>query len=182
MKSGFRTYGRRIGFKAANVWLCVHLVGIFVTPATVGPSSRTARAVWQYVGPYLQVIYLNHGFHYFSPEPGGSNLLEYTLTFPGGREVTEIVPNRDIAPRLLYHRHFMLTEVLGNSDEAMQQKLAHTYARHLARKYGAESARLTLVRHELTRMPRIRAGGQLTDEDLYTRQDLGTYRAASAKP
>ena len=182
MRSRFRAFARRVGVIGLNVWLCVHLVGIFITPATVGASSRTSRAIWEYVGPYLQLVYLNHGFHYFSPEPGGSNLLEYTLVFPGGREVTETVPNRDIAPRLLYHRHFMLTEVLGNSDESQQRKLAFTYARQLTRKYGAESAKLTLVRHELSRMPRIRAGGQLTDEDLYTRQDLGTFRAASSGP
>lgn len=169
-------WARRAGIFALNLWLCFHLTAIVVTPATVGPSSRSARQVWEVVGPYLQILYLNHGFHYFAPEPGGSSLLEYTLHYANGRKSSGTIPNTDIAPRLLYHRHFMLTEVLGNSEPEMQQKLALSYARQLTRKHGASSVTLTLVRHELSMMARIRAGGELKDSDLYTREALGTFK------
>ena len=103
-----RSLARRLGFLIVNVWLVIHLTAIVAAPATVGPSSRTARNVWEAVGPYLEVFYLNHGFHYFAPQPGSSNLVSWTATLKDGSTRSGIFPNFDIKPRLYYHRHFML--------------------------------------------------------------------------
>ena len=115
---------RRLGFWCVNAWLIKHLTAIIAAPATVGPSSQTARNVWEVVGPYLEVFYLNHGFHYFSPQPGSSNLVSWTATLEDGSTKSGRFPNFDITPRLYYHRHFMLSEFQGNADPELQRVLA----------------------------------------------------------
>lgn len=167
---------RRTGMLLLNGWLVMHLVAIITAPATVGPSSQTARNVWEVVGPYLQAAYLNHGFHYFAPQPGSSNLVSWTVTLPDGSTKSGRFPNFDIQPRLLYHRHFMLSEFLGNSDPELQSVLARGFARNLCREHNAVSVALSTIRHDLPSMERIRAGGRLSDGDLYEEQPLGVFQ------
>lgn len=120
-------------------------------------------------------IYLNHGFHYFAPEPGSSNLVSWSVTREDGSVVSGQFPNFQIHPRLLYHRHFMLSEVLGNSDPELQSEIVKGFARNLLREHNGRSVSLSTVRHELSTMIRVRAGGKLTDPDLYSEQPLGSY-------
>ena len=166
---------KRIGYLAVNAWLIMHLTAIITAPATVGPSSQTARNVWEFVSPYLQGAYLNHGFHYFAPQPGSSNLVSWTVTLEDGSTKSGRFPNFDIKPRLLYHRHFMLSEFLGNSDPETQSVLIRAYARNLLREHNATRVALSTVRHDLPSMERVRAGGKLDDGDLYEEQPLGFF-------
>ena len=169
-------YLRLCGTVLLNFWLIFHLTGIITAPATVGPSSQTARSIWELVGPYLQVFYLNHGFHFFAPEPGSSNLVAWSATLPDGSVRSGRFPNFDIQPRLYYHRHFMLSEFLGNSDPELQQQLVQAYAGNICRQHNAVSVSLSVVRHNLSAMERVRAGGRLNDPDLYEEQPLGTFQ------
>lgn len=167
---------RRVMFCIVNLWLLIHLTAIITAPATVGPSSQTSRTVWEAVAPYLQGLYLNHGFHYFAPQPGSSNLVSWTVSRKDGTTVSGRFPNFDIKPRLFYHRHFMLSEYLGNASPEDQVIIARGFARNLCREYDAESVSVSTVRHDLPSMERIRAGGKLEDGDLYEEQPLGTYQ------
>ncbi|MEZ6063416.1 MAG: hypothetical protein R3C19_23970 [Planctomycetaceae bacterium] len=167
---------RRIGRLALNTWLVIHLTAIIAAPATVGPSSQSARKVWEIFSPYLQACYLNHGFHYFAPQPGSSHLVSWTATMADGSTKSGVFPNPEIQPRLLYHRHFMLSEFLGNADPELQQQVIRSYARNLCREHSAVSVSVSLVRHDLPTMERVRAGGTLEDGDLYEEQPLGMFR------
>ena len=99
--------------RLVTVWLVFHLVAIVSAPASVAPASDLARATWSVCSPYLQVLYLNHGYHFFAPDPGESTLLSYTAEKADGTTIHGAIPHPEIWPRLLYHRHFMLTESLG---------------------------------------------------------------------
>ena len=101
------------GRRAITCWLLFHLFAIFIAPASVAPASDLARAGWNVCRPYLQALYLNHGYHFFAPDPGESTLLAFTVETADGRIVEDVIPHRRIQPRLLYHRHFMLTESLA---------------------------------------------------------------------
>jgi len=169
-------FWRRAGFCLMNAWLVMHLTAIIAAPATVGPSSQTARTVWEAVAPYLQGLYLNHGFHYFAPQPGSSNLVAWTVTRADGTSVSGRFPNPDISPRLLYHRHFMLSEFLGNSPPELQSVIVRGFARNLCREYDGASVSLSSIRHDLPSMERVRAGGKLNDSDLYEEQMLGIFQ------
>ena len=172
-----RGFFRKFGYVCLNVLLVLHVIAIISAPLTVGPASSTSRKLWDVMSPYLQALYLNHGFHYFAPEPGSSNLVSWTVTRPDGSTVSGQFPNFQISPRLLYHRHFMLSEVLGNSEPERQPEIVRGFARNLLREHGGQSVSLSTIRHELSSMPRIRAGGRLTDADLYTEQPLGSFTA-----
>jgi hypothetical protein len=165
-----------IGFLLVNVWLIYHLAAIVIAPWSVPPSSRLVQNAWRTVGAYVQVLFLNHGYHYFAPEPGNSTLVAYVLELPDGKSETGRIPNRGIWPRLLYHRHFMLTEFLASSDNfppAVRTELVRAMARELCREHGARRVTLSKVTHRLPTMERIRAGGTL--DDNYSEEPLGTF-------
>ena len=111
-----RRWAHRAGFVLVNLWLVYHLAAIVLAPWSVPPASRLIQNSWRAVGVYDQALFLNHGYHYFAPEPGNSTLLGYVLEMPDGSLQTGRIPNRQIHPRLFYHRHFMLTESLASED------------------------------------------------------------------
>ena len=54
---------------AVSLWLVFHVSAIIIAPASVAPSSDLVRSAWAVFRPYLQILYLNHGYHFFAPEP-----------------------------------------------------------------------------------------------------------------
>jgi hypothetical protein len=173
-----RPLWRRLGLAAVNLWLAYHLFAIVAAPASVMPSSRLQRQSWNWVGRYLQALYLNHGWHFFSPEPSRSTLLRYTLEHPDGSTVTRQLPNRTIQPRLLYHRYFMLTEFLGRYPPEQLTIWHETYARQLCRQSGAVRVELSRVYHELPLAERILAGGKLDDPEFFTEEPIGVFESS----
>jgi hypothetical protein len=99
--------------------IAFHLTAVFWGPFTfacnIGPtSSPFADTVSRWLRPYIAAMYLDHGYFFFAPNPGPSHLVRYQVAFDDGREpLVGTFP--DLAtqePRLLYHRHFMLSESL----------------------------------------------------------------------
>jgi hypothetical protein len=102
------------GWKIAlSVLLAVHVMALVVCPWSI-EGSPIAQRLWRFYRPYVEVAFLNHGYHFFAPEPGPSHLVRYELELPGGKQLAGVIPNlAEEQPRLLYHRHFMLTEFLN---------------------------------------------------------------------
>jgi hypothetical protein len=105
--------------------LLVHLAAVFLPPfqfasrAGDGSSSPFANWLTEWVRPYADALYMNHGYAFFAPNPGASHLVAYKVEFADGREpVTGRFPNlKEQQPRLKYHRHFMIAEALNNQFE-----------------------------------------------------------------
>lgn len=172
-----RRWRRPAGFVLVNVWLVYHLAAIVLAPWSVPPASRLVQNSWRAVRAYDQILFLNHGYHYFAPEPGNSTLVAYVLEMPDGSLQTGRIPNRDIRPRLLYHRHFMLTESLASDDlsPSVRTELIRAMARELCREHHARRVTLSRVTHRLPTMEFVRAGGALDDPESYTEEPLGTF-------
>ena len=101
---------------AISALLVFHLAAIVAPPlAFQTRPSPPVNAMFSTLRWYIDVLYLNHGYAFFAPEPEPSNLVEYTVEFDDGRSpITETFPDIDRHwPRLLYHRHFMLSEHLN---------------------------------------------------------------------
>lgn len=70
------------------------------------------------VGPYMEAMYLEHGYFFFAPNPGPTHLLQCEVrprsSEPNANQpatATLLLPDRKTHwPRLDYHRHFMLSE------------------------------------------------------------------------
>jgi hypothetical protein len=174
---GVAGWGRPLGFVLVNVWLVYHLTAIVLAPWSVPPASRLVQNAWRAVGPYDQVLFLNHGYHYFAPEPGNSTLVAYLLEMPDGSRLSGKIPNPGIKPRLFYHRHFMLTEYLASDDltPELRTELVRSMARELCRENNARRITLSQVTHRLPTMQFVRAGGTLDDPEKYTEEPLGTF-------
>lgn len=160
-----------------NLWLVYHLFSVVISPASVGPASELEYSGWQIAAPYLQTLNLNHGYHFFAPDPAGSSIVSYLLEYPDGRTATGRFPNKGIHPRLLYHRHFMLSEFLGGVEPGRRSRICETYARNLCKRTGASKVTLSLISHSLATREQVLAGVKLDDPVSYSEEPLGTYFA-----
>lgn len=96
-----------------SLLLLLHLAAVILPPMSMEGSPLMSRG-WRWMQPYIEAAYLNHGYHFFAPQPGPSHLIRYELELPDGSRKEGTFPSRDDNwPRLLYHRHFMLTEFLN---------------------------------------------------------------------
>lgn len=166
--------------------LLFHCSALVVSPCAVDPTSNLFRHLWSWYQPYLDVAYLNHGYHFFAPEPGPSHLVRYELTFADDSTKTGFFPDRDVhKPRLLYHRHFMLTEFINSiadagAPPAVTKAYIKSYAEHLLSDTQAVQVKLHLIRHLLPSGEEVLAGVQLKDPRLYRERWLATVLADGA--
>jgi hypothetical protein len=158
-----------------NLWLVLHLTAVIIAPAAVGPSSDVIRAAWTLVQPYLQVLFLNHGYHFFAPEPDQSTLVAFVGERGDGSMVQGRIPDRSIVPRLLYHRHFMLCEQMNTAPPELQKPWAASMARHVGHTYGSRQVSLSRITHFLPSMEMVRRGVRLDDPGSYTEEPLGVF-------
>ena len=84
-----------------------------------GPEFYGLR---RWLAPYVDWMYLDHGYFFFAPNPGPNHLvaLQEPIQGPGPpnslRSESFVFPDRkEQWPRLLYHRYFMLSEFYNNS-------------------------------------------------------------------
>lgn len=101
----------------ASIWLFYHVVAMFVSPWAVPPTSQLAISIQRYVAHYQTILYLNHGYRFFAPDPGPANVVGFSVTRADGSQINGIFPDRNAInrdyPRLNYHRWFMWSETLG---------------------------------------------------------------------
>jgi len=169
--------GRRRLIRAAiSLWLVYHVAAIIIAPASVSPSSSLVQSVWLVFQPYLQLLYLNNGYHFFAPEPAESTLLAYKAERADGTVIEGSIPNRQIVPRLLYHRHFMLTEQMNSGPPELEKPWYRSYAEHIGHKYGAKKVTLTRQLHYLPTMEMVRDGISLHNPESYQNQPLGEFQ------
>ncbi len=158
-----------------SAWLVFHLAAVVVAPAAVSPSSELIESTWKVFQPYLQLLNLNNGYHFFAPEPTDSTLLEYEAERADGTIVNGRIPNRQTWPRLLHHRYFMLTEQMNSGPDELEQAWYQSYAEHVAAEWGARKVRLTRVNHLLPTMEAVRGGMTLEHPESYETEPLGEF-------
>jgi hypothetical protein len=171
------------------VW---HLTAIALAALSIPPSSMLVVSIAQRppMQWYLDALYLNHGYHFFAPNPGPGNVIRYELFDERGGVIDQgEFPNRkEQWPRLWYHRHFMLADQAGLPQEndqartASQQKYLQAYARHLLHaNENAQMVRVRRVAHHPLRPEHASEGRKLSDPETYEnllevtqrRSDLG---------
>ncbi|MEO1525028.1 MAG: hypothetical protein AAFX06_06305 [Planctomycetota bacterium] len=99
-----------------------HLLAVFMPPLlfqtrsmVLGGSPLIRSASRPFLG-YGQFLYLDRGYAFFAPDPGPSRVIQVAVVNEDGTISETILPDRERQwPRLLYHRHFMLTEYLSES-------------------------------------------------------------------
>ena len=140
-----------------SLLIVAHLLAVFIAPMNVAVPQQLPEeqekwplVPWlaEWMRPYLDVAYLNHGYGFFAPDPGPSFLIRYTAELADGTTVEETFPDlKRHWPRLRYHRHFMLTSQLDTMP--LESKVRESFARHLLKVHDARRVRLEHVRHSL---------------------------------
>jgi hypothetical protein len=158
-----------------SVLVVLHLLAVFIAPLAARPNaSEICRFLVAWFQPYLDTAYLNHGYGFFSPDPGSSFIIRYEVVLPDGTVEKGVLPDRNVHwPRLLYHRHFMLT-----SQSESLPGLPEAYARHLKHVYGGKSVKLQLVEHIPATPQNILDGRALTDARSYIVRNEATIDEA----
>ena len=170
-----------------SIWIAWHLLVVFLSPFSVPPSSQLAVDLAQSkaVRWYTDQLYLNHGYHFFGPDPPINHLVRYTVWDSGGAVIAEgEFPNKQQQwPRLFYHRHMMLADQAGlapvvydgeiqpvteeNQEYAVRRSL-EAYARHLLRKHSGSEARLDYVRHAILFPEQVEEGVDPSADWMFT--------------
>jgi len=193
---------RRVGSCA----IVLHLLAVFSAPwADPPPSSELSRWVAGGFRPYAQFMSLNNGYRFFAPDPGPGHLIRYEVVGPSGVIEKGRFPDREKHwPRLLYHRHFMISEMTAQMADSvprlptdqppeaiMSRKEFNAYQKafqdmrliqqsladyFLLQHPDATSVRLFAQTHLIPSPSQLAQGVRLTDERLYEEILLGEYR------
>jgi hypothetical protein len=101
---------------------------------------------------YLDLLYINHGYSFFAPEPGDGHLIYYDVYDAQGNATKQgKFPDWDLhRPRLWYHRYFMLADQVGGPipAETWQKRSLEAYARQVLREFGGEAVRVRWIAHK----------------------------------
>ena len=173
---------KKTGFVLVNVWLAFHVFAIFISPATMPPASPLLVDAARVALPYNQALFLNHGYHFFAPDPGASTLISYQIPRPGDAPIKGRFPTTAIAPRLLYHRYFMLAENIWGFPDQTQDEVFQAYARHFSQKHRSDTITLNIVSHNPSSIARIQAGGKLSDPETFEEELHGFYDFRATAP
>ena len=196
----------------ATCLLLVHLAAVFIAPwSAPPPSPLIAQSLAELLAPYHSLAYLNHGYRFFAPNPGPSHIVSYEMTMSDGQTRTGRIPDPGHHwPRLLYHRHFMMTEtlfttwsqietvptdvsipdgdrrIIDQRNEYAQRlidQMSEGIAKQLMVRHDGTAVELILQEHSIPYPQDVLAGQQLDAKELYIDlAPLGSYRHGELTP
>jgi hypothetical protein len=166
---------KKCGYLVVSLMLGFHVFAVFISPAAMPPASPLLMDGYRLALPYNELLFLNHGYHFFAPDPGASTLISYAVARPGDAPIVGRFPNLSIHPRLLYHRYFMLAENLWAFDDETQAEVQKAYARHFSALHDSSSITLNRISHEPSSILRIQAGGKLDDPETFEVETIGAF-------
>jgi len=137
-------YLPKIGYLLLSLALAFHVFAVFISPAAMPPVSPLLLDGYRLALPYNKALFLNHGYHFFAPDPGASTLISWSIPREGDAPLVGRFPDVTIRPRLLYHRYFMLAENIWGFDDETQADIHKAYARHFSSLHNAEAMTLRL--------------------------------------
>jgi hypothetical protein len=100
---------------AVSLILLFHFGGILVAVTSVNPQPWLSGYLWAKVyRPYLQFMYLNNAYHFYSPNPGPATLMWFRVQYADGTARWVKVPNREDFPLPVnYQRRLAMTESIN---------------------------------------------------------------------
>jgi hypothetical protein len=109
---------------AVSLLIVIHFCGILsatsnVPPPGANPPWLTMQVWTRFFRPYLNFVYLNNAYHFYSPEPGPATLLFACVEYDDGTSFWEKIPNRQehVKDPLLieYYRRLSLVEAVNQT-------------------------------------------------------------------
>jgi hypothetical protein len=150
----------------------VHFGGIFCAVTSVPPPNAPApwltTTAWTYFyRPYLQFLYLNNAYHFYSPDPGPPTLLWFHIDYKGGSERWVRLPERDqFHTKQEYQRRLALTESTNQLMSSPPEFVLNNYA--------AERQRAGNLYH-IPIHPELSAAFQFHEPNAYSKHMIAAY-------
>jgi hypothetical protein len=111
---------------ALSIFGVVHVLAVYAEPFRFSTAAESpmpaadAMLLQRTLRPYIDFMYLNHGYYFFAPNPGPAHLVACDFTDNGAGQGTNNIdpPSKQLLfpdkskhwPRLMYHRYFMYSE------------------------------------------------------------------------
>ncbi len=146
--------------------------GVTIPPQLVRPEQLEfempvlADGLARFFTHYDNLLFLNNGYEFFSPDPIWSHLIEFTVFDAANQPIVEgrFPDRRDQWPRLLYHRYMMLAEQSGDAElDGAPLKIADW----LLQEYDGQRLTLRWVRHHLLQQQAVLDGKSPNDQSTY---------------
>jgi hypothetical protein len=149
----------------ASALVVLHMLAVvaepfhFFTRSRVRPSAEDARLLRQTLAPYVDFMYLSHGYFFFAPNPGPNHIIRCELTpIPGTNAkptsqpvVIEYPDRKDEWPRLLYHRHFMMSEFYNNMFVPPEAPIEARQRPETLAQWQGERDRYVMIQESITK-------------------------------
>ena len=110
MTQAIRKYIGKAGYALLSTFLAFHVFSVFMAPAAMPPASPLLMDGYRITVPYTELMFLNHGYHFFAPDPGASSLISWKVTRSGDVPVSGRFPDPS-TPRGITARHSMQKEI-----------------------------------------------------------------------
>lgn len=142
-----------------------HFLAMLSAVFSVPPAPMLATNYWAYVArPYLEFIYLNNAYHFYSPDPGPPNLLWFRLEYADGSYRWHKLPNKEDYPTLVnYQRRLSMTESVHQSKTSEPHVMLERQRRREA------------VGHRWPAHPTIPLAAQFREPNAYSRRMIQNY-------
>ena len=170
-----RPPGNRFVRWVVNLLVLAHFAAVLAAATSVGPTSELLVDIWQPFRPYLQLLYLNQGYNFYSPQPAATTLVAYEVERGDKLVARGRINELASKPRLLFHRYLLLTEHLTFVSPESQPYWYRSYAHHLCHKYGGDRVSFTRIVHYPATTEMIRGGMTLSDPMTYEEVFAGEY-------
>ena len=162
--------------KVVSILLMTHVLAILLPPLSLqsrGPmgTSPLISALMEPLEAYCQFLYIDRGYAFFAPDPGPSHLIQIRVEDANGELSDFLYPNLERQwPRLVYHRHFMLTEFLHalhrpkplpdamysetkvhslHVERERYELVRDSYLRHLQKEFEGKRISIRRIEHQL---------------------------------
>jgi hypothetical protein len=164
---------RRVAVSVLILW---HFGGILTAVTSVPPQPWLSTTLWTHVyRPYLEFMYLNNAYHFYSPNPGPATLLWFSVNYADGSSRWVKLPNRDEYPLAVeYQRRLSLTE----STNQMVQ------ASPVIPQGILDRRQLAAVRYDIPPHPELPATFQYREPVTFSKKMIESYarRVARTSP
>lgn len=115
----------------AGVLILIHFGGMITAATAINPPGNSAPWVSEVLHqdvyrPYLEFMYLNNAYHFYSPEPGPPALVWFHIKYKDGRVKWFKIPNRDKDPLSIHHTRLLsITESTCGTYPQAPEDYAH---------------------------------------------------------
>lgn len=151
--------------------------------AVMPEALAGARSRFPLIWHYANLLYINNGYDFFSPDPSFSQLIRYDVRDDKGQSIAkgEFPNRREQWPRLLYHRYMMLVDQSSDPRSPAVGWENHIADRLMAR-FGGASIHMEKWRHHLLTRDEVLAGGRLDGESTYEKLNEMDRRRTEPMP